>query len=80
MKNKGILVLLSILVIVLSFFAYLISSNKLTSSVDVAYKNEIQKMENVSDSDSLDDIEKDLDDTDLDSIDAELTLIENELN
>ena len=42
--NKGILVLLSILVIVLSFFAYLISSNKLTSSVDVAYKNEIQKV------------------------------------
>lgn len=80
MKSKGILVLLSILVIVLGFFAYLISSNKLTSPVNVVYEKNIQKIENVSKSDDLDDIEYDLDNTDLENIDTELALIENELN
>lgn len=80
MKSKGILVLLSILVIVLGFFAYLISSNKLTSPVNVVYEKDIQKIEDVSESDDLDDIEYDLDNTDLENIDTELTLIEGELN
>lgn len=80
MKNKGILVLLSILVIVLGFFSYLISSNKLTSPVNITYEKDIQKIEDVSKSDDLDDIEYDLDNTDLENIDTELALIEGELN
>lgn len=80
MKSKGILVLLSILVIVLGFFAYLISSNKLASPVNVVYEKNIQEIEDVSKSDDLDDIEYDLDNTDLENIDTELTLIEGELN
>lgn len=77
MKNKGILVLLSLLIIVLGFFAILISSNKLTSSTK--YESDIKKIETVSNSDELSDIEKDLNETNLDTIDVELAQIENEL-
>jgi len=76
MKSKGTIVLLSIFVIVFGFFAYLISSNRLISPVK--FERDIQKVEKVSDSDELVDIEKDLNETDLDSIDLELAQIENE--
>ncbi|AKM83499.1 hypothetical protein A2422_01335 [Candidatus Woesebacteria bacterium RIFOXYC1_FULL_31_51] len=77
MKDKGILVLLSILVMVFGFFAYLISSNKLTSPVK--FETSINKIESTSKSDELVAIEKDLNETNLDTIDAELALIEKEL-
>lgn len=78
MKNRLIISFLAIFALVLGIFIYFLSTRSLVSEKN--YKVDIQKIENVSDSDELTDIEDDLNDTDLDSIDTELINIENELN
>lgn len=78
MANKGIIVLLAILVLVFGFVSYLLSSNILISPKSFEY--EIAKVETTSGSTELDDIEKDLDETDLDSLDTELSDIKAELD
>ena len=78
MKNKGIIVLLVMLVLVLGFVSYLLSSNILISPK--SFENEIAKVETTSDSTELDDIEKDLEETDLDNLDTELSDIAEELD
>lgn len=78
MKNKLVISLLAILVIVLGLFAIIMSSK------DVAfpkkYERQITKVEQTSDSDDVESIEKDLDETDYDNLDAELVDIQAELN
>lgn len=78
MKNKLVISLLAMLVIVLGFFAIVMSSK------DVAfpkkYERQITKVEQTSDSDDVDAIEKDLEETDLDNLDNELVDIQAELN
>lgn len=78
MKNKGIIVLLIMLVLVFGFVSYLLSSKTLISPK--TFENEIAKVETTSDSTELDDIEKDLDETELDNLDTELSDIETELD
>jgi hypothetical protein len=78
MASKGIIVLLAVLVLVLGFVSYLLSSKALISPK--SFENEITKVETTSDSTDIDDIEKDLDETDLDDLDAELSDIEAELD
>ena len=78
MKNKGIIVLLIMLVLVFGFVSYLLSSNILISPK--SFENEIAKVETTSDSTELDDIEKDLEETDLDNLDTELSDIAEELD
>lgn len=78
MKNKGIIVLLVLLVLILSFVSYLFSSNNLI--FPAKYENEIVKIEKMSDSDEITDIENDLDATEFGNLDAELSNIDTELN
>ncbi len=78
MKNNSFISLLAILVIVLAFFAYLMASKGLDASK--TFEREITKVESVSESNNVEDIEKDLKETDISNIDAELTLIEAEIN
>ena len=78
MKNKGIIVLLSILVLLLALIGYLVSTKTLVSPV--RYEREIAKVETVSNSDEVVDIEKDLNETELDNLDTELLNIGSELN
>lgn len=78
MNSKGIIVLLVILVLVLGVVAYLFSSNTLVSPAK--YEKEIVKVETMSESDNVSDIEDDLDATEFDNLDAELSIIEAELN
>ncbi len=78
MKNKGIIVLLIMLVLVFGFVSYLLSSKILISPK--SFENEIAKVETTSDSTELDDIEKDLEETDLDNLDTELSDIAEELD
>lgn len=77
MKNKLVVSLLAILVIVLAVFAYLMASQNLTSPK--TYEREITKVEKVSESDDIDTIEADLNETELDNLDSELPEIEAEL-
>lgn len=79
MKNKLVISLLAILVIVLGVLGYVISSNKsLTETKN--FEREITKVETVSETDDIDSIEEDLKATDLDNLDQELSSIETELN
>lgn len=78
MKKKGIIALLAILALVLGIFAYLFSTNTLVSPIK--YEKELAKVEQMSDSDDISDIEKDLEETDLDNLDSELSDIETELS
>lgn len=78
MKNRGIISLLSILALVLGGVAYLFTSNKLENPK--IYEAELQKYENVSNSDEVSDIETDLNNTEVDSIDYEISQIEAEIN
>lgn len=78
MKNRGIIALLAILIIVLSFFAYLMSSKNLISPK--TFEREITKIETVSEPDTVDAIEKDLKETDITNLDAELDQIEADIN
>lgn len=78
MKNKLVISLLAILALVLGIFAYLLSSNSLVSNN--SYEKEIRKVETVSESDEIVDIETDLQNTELDNIDSEMEDIEAELD
>lgn len=78
MKNKLVISLLAILVIVLGVFAIVMSSKDVI--FPKKYEREISKVETTSDSDEVESIEKDLNETDVESIDLELTDIEAELN
>lgn len=78
MKNKLVISLLAILVLVLGVFAYVMSQSNMGSTKN--YEREIQRVEEVSDSDEAETIEEDLNNTDYDNIDAEISLIEAELN
>lgn len=80
MKNKAIISLLAILALVLGIFAYLLSSNSLVSNNSYKYEKELQKVEAVSGSDRIEDIETDLQNTELDNIDSEMEDIEAELD
>lgn len=77
MKGKLVIALLAILVLVLGLVAYLFSSKTLISPN--RFENEITKVETVSDSTEIEDIEKDLEDTDFENLDEELSGIETEL-
>ena len=77
MKNKLVISLLSILVLVLGVFAYVLSSKTLESTK--SFERDITKVESTSDSDEVDSIEADINATDLDSIDKELTDIQTEI-
>jgi hypothetical protein len=79
MKNKGIIALLSILVIVLGFFAYLFATKKVGIS-ESNMNSDIAEVENVSNLDDVDTIEDELDSTDIDNLDNELESIEKEIN
>lgn len=79
MKNKSVIALLSVLVIVLAFFGYMLSNKKLVNPMD-NYKTEVGKIETVSKDSDNESIQKDLDETDLTTLDAEVTSIEAELN
>lgn len=78
MKNKGIISLLAILALVLGVFAYFLSTGYLKS--DKSIDRELSKVENVSTSDEVADIETDLNATDLNNIDAEMNQIQSELD
>lgn len=76
--NRLVIALLAILVIVLGFFAVLVSSKDITSPKK--YEQQISKIEKTSESDDVESIESDLEETDLDSLDVELSDIQAELN
>lgn len=76
--NRLVIALLAILVIVLGFFAVLVSSKDIT--FPKKYEQQISKIEKTSDSDDVESIESDLEETDLDSLDVELSDIQAELN
>jgi len=78
MKNKLVISLLAILVIVLGVFAYTISLENSVSSK--TFEKEITKVETVTNSDQTADIENDLNETNIDNIDSELLQIEAELS
>lgn len=78
MKNRAIISLLAILALVLGIFAYLLSSKSLVSNN--SYEAEIKRVEAVSESDEIVDIETDLENTELDNIDSEMEDIEAELD
>lgn len=78
MKNKLVISLLAILVIVLSVFAYVLSTKTLESTK--SFEREITKVEEVSDSDEVESIDEDLDQTDVDSLDKEMLDIQAEIN
>lgn len=78
MKNRLVISLLAILVIVLVVFVFTMSTNDLTSPK--TFEREITKVETISESDDVDTIEADLNATDLDNLDQELSSIETELN
>jgi len=78
MKNRGIIALLCILVLVLGFFGYLLANNNLTNPKE--FEREITKVETTSKSDEIADIEDDLEETDIESSDEGLLEIESELN
>lgn len=80
MKNKAIIALLSILVIVFAFLGYLLSTQMLTKSTDQEAEREFQRIEQLSESDDKQSIEEDLEMTELESLDSELLMIEAELN
>lgn len=77
MKNKLIISLLAIMVLIVGLIAYLFSSKTLVSPN--RFENEITKVETVSNSTEIEDIEKDLEDTDFENLDEELSDIEAEL-
>ncbi|KKP46432.1 MAG: hypothetical protein UR39_C0016G0003 [Candidatus Woesebacteria bacterium GW2011_GWA1_33_30] len=77
MKNKIVIALLAILVLVLAGVAYLFSTNTLVSPAK--FEKEITKVEETSKSDEVVEIEDDLDTTNLDNLDMELVDIEAEL-
>lgn len=78
MKNKLVISLLAILVFVLGLFAYVMTNSNMGTEKN--YEREITKVETISESDEVDDIESDLEDTDFENIDSEISLIEAELN
>lgn len=78
MTNKLVISLLAILVIVLGFFGYVVSTNKSFTETKT-FEREITKVETISETDDIDSIETDLNATDLDGLDQELTSIETEL-
>lgn len=78
MKNKLVISLLALLAIVLAVFIYVITTGNLQTNV--SYQKELQQAEKMSDSNEIEDIEKDINETDLGNIDAELDDIENELD
>ena len=78
MKNKLVISLLAVLVIVLGFFAIVMSSKDV--SFPKKYERQITQVEQTSNSDDIESIEKDLKETDLESLDAELSDIQAELN
>ena len=76
MNNKGILIFLSVtLVIVLGGFGYMLSTNILKS--DIPAERSIKKLEQLSESTEIDDIEQDLIETDLADLDKELADIDD---
>lgn len=78
MKNRLVVSLLAILVIVLVVFVFTISSDVLVSPK--TFEREITKVETISESNDIDTIEADLNATDLDNLDQELSSIETELD
>lgn len=78
MKNKLVISLLAILVVVLGLLAVLVSDKNMISPKK--YEREMAKVETTSDSDDIDSIEKDLEETNLDNLDSELVDIQSELN
>jgi len=78
MAGKGVIALLSLLVLVLAGVAYIFSNNMLASPAK--FEKEIAKVEEISESDDVSEIEVDLDATKFDNLDAELSDIEAELN
>lgn len=75
--TKLVLILAAVLVIVLGAVSYLLSSGKLVSRVP--YESSLNNIEDQSDSDEADAIEKDLNATNLSGLDSELGDIQKEL-
>jgi len=78
--RRGIISLLAILALVLGGVAYLFTLTAKDTFSPTKFQNEITSVEQVSESDEIDEIEKDLDQTDIESIDTELSTIEAEFN
>ncbi len=78
MKNKGIISLLAILVLVLGGVAYLFTTNKLENPK--IFETELQKYEEVSNTDEVEDIETDLENTEVNDIDKEIPQIDAEID
>lgn len=78
MKNRAIISLLAILALVLGVFAYLISNKTLVPADK--FGNEINSIEDVSESDEIDDIQEDIDNTEVENIDSEMVEIESEID
>ena len=77
MKNKVLLLTLSIILLSAAIFAYL-----WTRGMFIAKPNnttELTQLETYSDSDDVEKIEEDIDGTDVENVDAEMTQIEMEL-
>lgn len=79
MKNKYLLTLLIILVIVIGSVVYVFSNFEF-SPKDTSNKNDLTKYETVTDSDDVELISKDLDETNVDDVDREMLQIETELD
>jgi Na+-transporting NADH:ubiquinone oxidoreductase subunit NqrC len=79
MKNKALVAVLSILIILTAIMAYVLSYSKIQNNDTQKYQAEIMKIENVSNSNEIIDIENDLEETNFEDIDKELVDIEKEL-
>ncbi len=77
MKNKLVVSLLAVLVIILAIFVFTLSSGIVTSPR--LFEREITEVENTSSSDEINEIEKDLTNTNLDNLGKEISSIENEI-
>ncbi len=81
MNSKNVLMILSgTLVVVLGLIGYILYSQSKTPTKKQTTDVQAVQLEQQSDSDTTDSIEKDLNDTDLTNIDKESTSIQAEIN
>ncbi len=78
MKNRAVVALLAILVIIIGVLAFVISDYDFSQTKK--YRNELTKIESTSESDEIEDIENDLNSTSFENIDSELNSLEGELS
>ncbi|OGM20594.1 hypothetical protein A2714_02765 [Candidatus Woesebacteria bacterium RIFCSPHIGHO2_01_FULL_38_9] len=80
-RKYFLLFLAALLVVALAYMGFTLYNQRMTPKTSTTtYEKELQQMQNQSQSDGVDDIEKDLTETDLSDIDKELQDIETELN